>query len=51
MWFEEFQDDHYDSYLGFLNRTVLAILILHVAPMPLTKFGLNPIQLLGADVV
>ena len=38
MLFEEFQDGH----LGYRNRTILAILNLHVATMPPTKFQLNP---------
>ena len=41
MSFEEFQDDH-GCHLGYRNGTILAILNLHVATMPPTKFQLNP---------
>ena len=40
MLFEQFQDGHYGGHLGYQNRTILAILNLHVALMPSTKFGL-----------
>ena len=36
---EDFQDGRHGSYLGYRNEMILA-LNLHVAPMPLTKFGL-----------
>ena len=42
MLFEEFQDGCHDSHLGYWNGTILAILNLHVATMPPTKFQLNP---------
>ena len=47
MSFEEFQDG---DHLGYLNGTILAILNLHVATMPPTKFQLNPIYGSGGDV-
>ena len=37
--FEEFQDGR---HLGYRNGKILAILNLHVATMPPTKFQLNP---------
>ena len=44
MSFEEFQDGRhvYGGHLGYWNRTILAILNLHVAKMPPIKFQLNP---------
>ena len=42
--FEEFQD------LGYGNKTILAILNLHGATMPSTKFQLNPTYSSGDDV-
>ena len=50
MSFEEFQDGHHASHLGYRNRTILAILNLHVAIMPPTKFQLNATYGLGEDV-
>ena len=50
MLFEEFQDGHPDGNLGYLNRTILAILNLHVATMPPTKVQLNPTYGSGGDV-
>ena len=50
MLFEEFQDDHHGSQLGYWNRMILAILNLHVATMPHTKFQLNPTYGSGGDV-
>ena len=41
MSFEDFQDGRHDSHLGHWNETILAILNLHVTPIPSTKFGLN----------
>ena len=41
MLFENFQDGWHRGQLGYWNRIILAILNLHVAPMPPTKFGLN----------
>ena len=35
---EELKDGHYAGHLGHQNRTILAILNLHVATMPPTKF-------------
>ena len=39
--FEEFQDGHYGSHLGYRNGTILAILNLCVTLMPPIKFQLN----------
>ena len=47
MSFEEFQDGH----LGYRNGTILAILNLYDAPIPLIKFQLNLTYGLGGDVV
>ena len=44
---EEFQDG---GHLGYRTRTILAILQLHVATMPPTKFQLNPAYGSGGDV-
>ena len=41
MLFEDFQGGQYGGYLGYWNRMILAILFLHVSPMPPTKLGLN----------
>ena len=41
MSFEEFQDGHHGSRLGYWNGTILAILNLYVAPMPPVKFRLK----------
>ena len=49
MWFQDFQDGCHDGHLGYLNGTILAILNLHAAPMPSTKFPLHPTYCLGAD--
>ena len=38
MWFEEFQDGHHGSHLGYRNGTISAILNLHVTVMPPIKF-------------
>ena len=50
MSFEEFQDGRRGSRLGYRNGTILAILNLHVATMPPTKFQLNPTYGSGAGV-
>ena len=42
MWFENFQDGWHGGHLGYQNRTILAILNLHAAPMPSTKIPLHP---------
>ena len=42
MSFEEFQDGRNGAHLGHRIGTILAILNLHVATMPPTKFQLNP---------
>ena len=41
----------YPGHLGYRNVTILAILNLYVAPMPLVKFRLNSTYGLGGDVV
>ena len=46
-----FKDGHCGSHLGFQNRKILAILNLHLAPMPPIKFQLNLTYGLGRDVV
>ena len=51
MLFEEFQDCHHGRHLGYWNWTNLAILNLHVTPMPPTKFGFSLTYHLGADTV
>ena len=51
IWCEEFQNGYNGGHLGYQNETILAILNLNVAPMPPTKFGLNPTSRSGADVV
>ena len=48
--FEEFQDGHPGGHLGYRKGTILAILNLHVATMPPTKFQLNPTYGSGGDV-
>ena len=50
MSFEEFQDSHPGSHLGYPNRIILAILNLYAALMPPIKFWLNLTYSLG-DVV
>ena len=50
-FFEEFQDGHYGSHLGYQNGTILAILKLYSSPMPPIKFRLNLTYGLGGDVV
>ena len=49
--FQDFQTGHHGGHLGYWNKTNLAILNLHVTPMPPTMFGLNPTYSLIADVV
>ena len=48
--FEDLYDGRHGGHLGYRNGMILAILNLHVAPMPPTKFQLNPTQGLGADL-
>ena len=48
MWFK---DGHCGRHLGFQNRKILAILNLHLAPMPSIKFQINLTFGLGGDVV
>ena len=50
MSFEEFQDGCHGGQLGHRNGMILAILNLHVATMPPTKFQLNPTYGSGGDV-
>ena len=50
MSFEEFQDGRTCGHLGYPNGMILAILNLHVATMPPTKFQLNPTYGSGGDV-
>ena len=54
MSFEEFQDGRQDGHhggnLGYRNGTILAILNLHVATMPPTKFQLNSSNGSGGDI-
>ena len=42
---------HRGGHLGCRNETSLAVLNLHVSPMPPTKFQLNPTYHSGADVL
>ena len=51
MSFRDFQTDHHGGHLGSCKWTNLAILNLHITPMPPTTLGLNPTCCLGADVV
>ena len=48
---EEIQDGRHGSQLGYLNRTILAILNLFLALMLPTKFRLNLTYGLGGDVI
>ena len=50
MSFEEFQDGHRGNHLAYRNGTILAILNLHVATMPPTKFQLNSTYDSGGNV-
>ena len=50
MLFEKFQGGHHGSHLGYRNRMILAILNLHVATMPPTKFQSNSNYGSGGDV-
>ena len=49
MSFEEFQDGCHGGHLGYQDETILAILNLHVATMPSTKFQLNRTYGSGGD--
>ena len=51
MLFQAFQDGRHGGHLRYRNETILAILTLHVSPMPPTKFRLNPTYRSGGDVV
>ena len=51
MSFEEFQDGRPGSHLGYRNGTILAILNLHIATLPPTKFQFNPTYGSGGEVV
>ena len=46
--FQDLQAGHHGGHLGNWNGTNLAILNLHVAPMPPTMFGLNPTYRFGS---
>ena len=48
---EDLQDGCYGGHCGYHNKMVLAILNLHVPPMPPTKFWLNLTYHLDADEV
>ena len=48
---EEFQEGPHVGYLGCRNGTNLAVLNLHVSPMPPTKFQLNLTCHSRADVL
>ena len=48
---EDLQDGCCGDHPGYYNNMVLAILNLHVAPMPPTKFWLNLTYHSGADEV
>ena len=50
MPFEEFQNGRQGGHLGYRNGTIIAILNLHVATMPPTKFQLNPTFEFGGEV-
>ena len=50
MSFEDFQDGSHGSHLGYWKGTILAILNLHFATMPPTKFQLNLTSGSGGDV-
>ena len=49
MSFEDFQDGRHGRHLGYRYGIILAILNLHVVPMPPTKFGLNPTFFRGEE--
>ena len=51
MSLEEFQDGCHSGHLANQNGMNLAVLNLHVSPMPPTRFQLNPTYRSGADVV
>ena len=51
MLFQDFQAGHHGDHLGYWNRANLAIINLHVTPMPPTKFGFYLTYRLGADMV
>ena len=41
MQFEDLEDGRHSGQFGYQNGMILAILNLHMAQMPPTKFGLN----------
>ena len=51
MSFKDFQNGRHGGHLGYWNGTILAILNLHVTPIPPTKFHLNPTYRSGGDAV
>ena len=50
MLLKEFQDGCRGGHLGYRKGRILAILNLHVATMPPTKFQLNPTYGYGGNV-
>ena len=51
MSFEEFEEGHCGSHLGYRNGTILAILNLCVTVMSPIKFWLNSTYGLGGDIL
>ena len=49
VWLVDFQDGCHGGHLWYQNGTILAILNLHAALMPSTKFRLHPTYGSGAD--
>ena len=50
MAFEEFQDGHCDSHLGYWKETIMPILTLHVSQMSPVRFRLDLMYRSGAVV-
>ena len=48
---KEFQNGHHGGYLGYSNQMILAVLNLHVALMPPTKFQLKLTYSLAGDMI
>ena len=51
MPFKDFQHGLHGDHLEYWNKTILAVLNLHVAPMPPDKFQLKMTKWLTGDVV
>ena len=51
MSFVDIEDGRHGGDLRYSNGLILAILNLHVAPIPSIKFRLNPTHCFGGDVV